>query len=63
LLLHARGVVNDFGHLQIGKSPGMDSIFPEFILELGQFSNPGYAISLLSASAKSKLKGSGEEHE
>jgi len=38
-----------FGRLKPGKSPGLDSIFPEFILHAG-------------SAPKSKFQKSGEEH-
>ena len=44
------------------KSPGLGSIFPEFILHGGSALNLGFATSLVPACANSKLQRSGEEH-
>jgi len=48
-------------HLKQGKSQGLDSILPEFILHSNKLSNPGFAISLLPAFANSKFQRSGDE--
>jgi len=45
-----------------GKSPELDSIFPEFILAPGRLSNLGSATSSIPACANSKFQRSGEEH-
>jgi len=48
--------------LKPGKSPGLDSIFPEFIFHAGSALNLGFATSLLSLCANSKFQRSGEGH-
>jgi len=45
------------------KSPGLDSIFPEFIPHAGSVSNLDFATSSLHAYANSKFQISGKEHE
>jgi len=49
-------------HLKPGKSPGLDSIFPECILHARLLSNLGFASSLFPACANSNFQRSGEEH-
>jgi len=53
-------LANALKNLEPGKSPGLDSIFPE--LMLGQLLNPGYVASSLPEYANSKFPGCGEEH-
>jgi len=48
--------------LKPGKSPGLDSIFPEFILHAGQLANLGFATSSVPACTNSKFQRSEEEH-
>ena len=48
--------------LKPGKSPGLDSIFPEFILHAGSAVKSWFCDFLIPACANSKFQRSGEEH-
>jgi len=49
--------------VKLGKSPGLDSIFSEFILNARSALNLGFATSSAPACANSKFQRSGEEHQ
>jgi len=49
-------------HLKLGKSPGLDSAFPEFILHTGSALKSWFCDFLTSCMRQCKIPKSGEEH-